>query len=88
MSRQDKTKHDLRCFCRGQPLLAVYGVDEQRRLYIHVKIYKQSMIYGEIVVSGGPVSIRCRNCLRWHRVVFRSTGTVDLEEGQPPRDLA
>lgn len=83
-----RTKHELRCFCRGEPLLATYGVDEQGKLYVHIKIYKQSRVYGEVVVTGGPLRIRCRNCLRWHGVVFRTTGTVALEESQPPEGLA
>jgi len=84
--RQLRTKHELRCFCRGNPLLATYGV-ENGNLYVHVKIYKQSMVYGEIVASGGPIKIRCRNCLRWHKVTFRSNGTAGLEESYPPEEL-
>lgn len=85
--RRTRTKHDLRCFCRGEPLLATYGVDERSRLYVHIKIFKQSRVYGEVVIYGGPFKLRCRNCLRWHQVVFRSSNTVALEEDDSPGEL-
>lgn len=77
----------LRCFCRGEPLLATYGVDGRGELFVHVKIYKQSRIYGELVFTGGVVKIRCRNCLRWHRVIF-SSKTATLSEDQAPEAQA
>lgn len=60
----------MRCFCASKPLLAMYGIDERGKLYIHVKIYKQKRIYGEIVATGGEVLIRCRDCFRFHRIRF------------------
>jgi hypothetical protein len=85
--RRERTKHELRCFCRGNPMLAVYGVDEIGALYIHIKIYKQGKVYGEAYYTGGQVKIKCRNCLRWNRVVFVSKEPVPaakLEETEPP----
>lgn len=82
--RRDKTKHQLRCFCRGEPMLGTYGVEETGNLYIHVKVYKQQRIYGEIYVTEGRVRVRCRNCLRWHKVVIRAPGHAELEEDQAP----
>lgn len=79
-----RTANELRCFCSRSPLLAVYGLDERRKLYLHVKIYKQSRIYGEVVVTGGTVRIHCRECLRWHRVVLRTPVTPALQEVRPP----
>lgn len=81
MPRREK---ELRCFCRGEPLLATYGVDSGGKLFVHVKIYKQNRIYGELVFEGGIVKIRCRNCLRWHRVIFAGRQTVVLKEDQAP----
>lgn len=78
-----KPEKELRCFCRGQPLLATYGVDTHGKLFVHVKIYKQNRIYGELIFQDGVVKIRCRNCLRWHRVNFR-TNTVTLSEDEAP----
>lgn len=80
MPRREK---ELRCFCRGEPLLATYGVDSRGKLFVHVKIYKQNRIYGEIIFEGGEVKIRCRNCLRWHRVIFHSKEAVLLEDEAP-----
>lgn len=65
-------KHELRCFCSRAPLLAIYGVDARGRTYVHVKIYKQRRVYGEIVHYGGEVKIKCRECLRWNVIVFVS----------------
>jgi hypothetical protein len=70
ITRRERTKHELRCFCRGNPMLAMYGVDESLQLYIHVKIYKAGKVYGEVYYTGGVAKIRCRNCLRWNRVNF------------------
>lgn len=77
MARREK---ELRCFCRGEPLLATYGVDNRGVLFVHVKIYKQSRIYGELIFQGGVVKLRCRNCLRWHRVIFKKTDAQLAED--------
>ena len=84
MSRREK---ELRCFCRGEPLLATYGIDSKCKLFVHVKIYKQNRIYGELVFEGGIVKIRCRNCLRWHRVMFQEYAAT-LSEDQAPEAQA
>lgn len=65
MPRREK---ELRCFCRMEPLLATYGIDSKGKLFVHVKIWKQRRIFGELVIEGGIVKIRCRDCLRWHTV--------------------
>lgn len=73
----------MRCFCRGEPLLAVYGREPGGDLYIHVKIYKQSRVYGETYHTAGVVKIRCRNCSRWHRVrIVNQKATLEVTE--PP----
>ena len=65
MRRREK---ELRCFCKSEPLLATYGVDRRGKLFVHIKVYKQKKIYSESVHMDGIVKIRCRVCLRWHRV--------------------
>lgn len=89
MARREK---ELRCFCSTKPLLATYGIDEKNKLFLHVKIYKQRRIYGEMVYEGGVAKLRCRNCLRWHRVIFRDnsallseTSSPDLHESNHPQ---
>lgn len=66
-----RREKELRCFCKGEPLLATYGIDSKGKLFLHIKIYKQSRIYGELVFEDGIARIRCRNCLRWHVVTIR-----------------
>lgn len=83
-----RSKHELRCFCRTEPLLAVYGVNEQGLLYIHIKVYKQQRIFGEIIATGGVVQLRCRECLRWHKVRILQPGRAVLEEETDPSLLA
>lgn len=87
MSLSRKTSNELRCFCGRQPLLATYGVDEDDRLYIHVKIFKQRRIFGEVLVTEGTVSLHCRECLRWHTVRIRPSGKAVLEETTDPAAL-
>lgn len=75
-----RTHNDLRCFCSRKPLLATYGLTMNGSLYVHVKVYKQNRIYGEVIVTDGTVELHCRECLRWHRVVMHQPGKVVLEE--------
>lgn len=81
--RREKSKHELRCFCRGTPLLAIYGVEPSGKLYIHIKIYKQGRVYGETYHTDGTVKIKCRNCARWQRVRIVSS-EAQLVETEPP----
>jgi hypothetical protein len=74
MSR--RREKELRCFCARTPLLATYGVDGKGKLFVHVKIYKARRIFGELVVEGGVVKIRCRDCLRWHTIRVYGTQAV------------
>ncbi len=80
MGRGGKSTHELRCFCSREPLLALYGVGSDGLPYIHIKVYKQTRIYGEAIIKGGEVKLHCRECLRWHRVVIRAPRRLELEE--------
>lgn len=82
MSRREK---ELRCFCSREPLLATYGIDSKGKLFLHIKIWKARRIYGELVIEGGSVKIRCRDCLRWHkiRVVQRRAILEETEQNLP-----
>lgn len=84
--RPHRTKNDLRCFCRRKPLLAVYGLDAAGNLYVHVMVYKQDRIFGNLVVRGGPLDIQCRECMRWHVVNFMP-GAPTIRETQAPVEV-
>lgn len=84
---QKRPVKELRCFCRGKPLLATYGVDKKGKLFVHVKIFKQSRVYGEFVFESGVVKMRCRNCFRWHRVVFNERSAALTEDQSPPEQV-
>lgn len=81
--REVQTQHELRCFCSRRPKLAMYGVDANGKLYVHIKIYKQQRVCGEIIARA-EVEINCRECLRWHRVRFLQPAEAELEEIPAP----
>lgn len=71
---------EMRCFCTRRPLLATYSVKDGEP-YLHIKVYKQSRLYGEVFIQGigSQIKIRCRECLRLHKVTF-TQGKPSLEE--------
>lgn len=79
--------HQLRCFCSRTPLLAVYGIDSDGKAFIHIKIYKQGKVYGELICRGGDVKMRCRECYRWYRVFIRDDNTPELNELAVPESI-
>lgn len=79
------TQHELRCFCSRQPLLATYGMNDKGKLYVHVRVYKQRRVFGEVLVTEGRVQLHCRECLRWHTVNIVQPGEAKLvEDSEPP----
>lgn len=82
-----RTAHDLRCFCSRHPKLAVYGVTDAGEGYVHVKIWKQSRVFGEVVMTAGVIDIACRECLRWTQVTI-AKALVKVSPDEPtPRVL-
>ena len=81
---RQQTKHDLRCTCSRQPLLAVYGLDDKNRLYLHIKVYKNRRIYGEILIhAGSKAELRCRECLRWYKLSIHGNKPTLVEAPEP-----
>ena len=86
--REPKSRNELRCFCRRRPLLAVYGLDALGSVYVHIKVYKNRRIYGEVLVmQGSKISIHCRECLRWYTLEV-GTSSPKLVETPPPDSIA
>lgn len=82
MTHNPKEK-ELRCEqCSRAPLLATYGI-EKGKVYLHVKIWKQNRIFGEFIVEGGVVRLKCRECHRWCRIIIRNRRAVLVEEPTP-----
>ena len=76
-----RVRNEIRCICARRPLLATYGTFKDGKPYIHVKIYKQSRIYGELFISAdAEVKIRCRECLRLQKVKIVSNRPMLEEE--------
>lgn len=81
MVNQPDKKTEVRCpFCSRSPLLAVCGRDEKGNPFVHVRIYKQKRIFGNVVATGGPVHLQCRECFRWLRIRFVRISDVNLDE--------
>lgn len=76
-------KHELRCYCSRTPLLAIYGVGRDGRPYLHVRVYKQGRVFGEMICRGGQVDIMCRECVRWHRITIRDRVPSVVETVKP-----
>lgn len=75
---------EIRCFCSRTPLLAVAGRNQRtNEPYVHIKVFKQGRIFGEVVVTEGVVRLRCRECLRWHKVRIRHVGVDSKPEELP-----
>ena len=77
-----RTRHELRCACRFRVLLAFYGIDNSGKPYVHLKVYKKDMVYGEIVARGS-VQIKCRECLRWYTINFVDKNAKVNESTEP-----
>lgn len=58
--------------------------DESGAPYVHVKIFKQGRVFGEVVVTkGSEVWLRCRECNRWHCIKIK-TMDFEISEGNLP----
>lgn len=70
---RDRTE-EFRCPCTYHPLLAIVGIDQEGKGYVHVKAYKRQELITEVVVTDGVAHIRCRECLRFHTIrIVKST---------------
>lgn len=82
-----RTKHELRCFCSRTPKLAEWGVTEDGEAYLHVRIFKQGRVFGEIVVTQGVMDLCCRECLRWTNVTVGRASVDVAPNNTPPKVL-
>lgn len=80
---RQQTKNELRCECNRQPLLAVYGLDDKGKMYVHIKVYKNRRIYGEVLIHRGEVEMRCRECFRWYKLTIIDSKPTLIETPQP-----
>lgn len=84
---------EVRCFCDKKTLLAVAGADSWGRPFLHVKAHKSvgrdrpPRLFAEVVVTVGIVRLRCRDCLRWHKVTIRRE-TLDHKPESLPANIS
>lgn len=65
-------------------MLAMYGIGNDEKLFIHVMVHKQSRIFGNLVFRGGLVELQCRECLRWHKItIMDKKAELTPHEGPP-----
>lgn len=74
---------ELRCFCRHHPLLGIAGRSDDGKGYVHIKVFKGSRLYTEVVVVSGTAVIRCRECFRWHRFQIVSADVIQSDSELP-----
>lgn len=59
----------IECFCSRHPLLAMFLADDSSgRPVIWVKTIKNGHISTEVILTVGSIRVRCRECLRFHRI--------------------
>lgn len=59
----------IECFCVRRPLLALLATDTSNgKPVIWVKTIKNGNISTEVILTTGSVRVRCRECLRYHRI--------------------
>jgi hypothetical protein len=62
----------------------MYGKDKHDQPYVHIKVFKRSQVYGEVVITEGVVRLLCRECYRWHRVRIITPDKAELVEDSKP----
>ncbi len=78
---------EIRCVCSRRPLLAVAGRDDKTgHGFIHIKSWKGSRLYTEVVISEGTAHLRCRECLHWLKV--RIVKEVSFQSEELPTSIA
>lgn len=59
-------------------------------MYVHIKVYKGKRVFAEVISHTGDLQLRCRECLRWHTLVFNysnsSAGLVAPDKDAVPED--
>jgi hypothetical protein len=74
----------LRCFCAAHPILGIVKRDNFDKPFVHIKIYKQNSIYGEILFKMGEIRVRCRSCYRWHTIkIVREKAVIEEVPDEP-----
>lgn len=67
-------------------MLAMFGLSQDGRPYVHVRVFKQHRVYADMLVRQGELELICRECFRWHRITFvvDSKRPVLAETVKPP----
>lgn len=73
----------IRCFCPKRCLLAIGRTDALGAWVIHVRVHKGGKLISEVVADHGPLWVRCRECLRWHKLTIRMQSVHHRAEHLP-----
>lgn len=72
--RESDANVRIECFCHRKPLLARAGRDPRtRRPFVWVKVVKNGQATAEVVLTNGTFQVRCRECLRFHKITLTAT---------------
>jgi len=77
---------DARCSCTHRPLLAVCGRTPDGKGFVHIKAWKGKRLLTEAVVTSGEVSIRCRECGKWHTIKVVYGANPEQLRNSPPEE--
>lgn len=80
MNQQDV---QIRCICTARPILAIARVSSSGTRYVHIRIYKQRKVYGEIVIEEGLVRMKCRSCGHWYSLHVKRDSHKAIAEDLP-----
>lgn len=75
----------IHCKCDCETKLAEYGVNSDGKLFVHLKVFKQGRVFGEMIATSGVVHLRCRDCARW--TLIRIHHDVRYAQVAPPMEF-
>lgn len=73
-----RSRHELRCLCLKEHLLALYGLDAAGRPYFHVTTHKGGRVLCNVVFRG-DAEFECPACGHWTRITVRAGGRLDRD---------
>jgi hypothetical protein len=81
-----RTEQPFRCTCSREPVLGMYGIDENGRVYFH-KIYRRKGEIYDQTYAQSDVSVWCRVCKRWWNLELNRGNTPSASEVTTPKPL-
>ena len=87
-TKQEETRHNLRCECGRRPIICQYGVNAEGVVYVHIKTWRQRKVIVDVVIYNPDVEIRCKDCGRWFGFHYDQGSIAKPEVNIEPPDEA